>query len=87
MLYALATCRQNAFNTERLAIAQRAMVRRMLKVKRQPAPGGGLEPWVDWQIRSLGLAKDTVRKYSVSISVALAKERAVGRTCCKDWGW
>ena len=76
MLYGLATCRQNSFNTERLAIAQRAMVRRMLKLKRRPLENGTLEPWVDWQKRSLRRAKQSIQEHSMSISVALAKERA-----------
>jgi hypothetical protein len=75
MLYGLATCRQNSFNAERLAIAQRAMVRRMLKLKRRPM-GAGLEPWVDWQIRSLSKAKSVVTEFDVSITKALAAERA-----------
>ena len=76
MLYGLATCRQNSFNAERLAVAQRAMVCRMLKLKRRPIGDGVLEPWLDWQKRSLQRAKQTIQEHSMSITVSLAKERA-----------
>ena len=72
MLYGLCTTRHNTYNSERLAVTQRNMFRRMLRIKRKPIavdPQVVLEPWVDWQVRSLRRAEAVVREQGVCVCV------------------
>jgi hypothetical protein len=78
MMYNLCTTRADVFNSERLAITQRNMVRRMLRLKRQPITLEPLvrEQWVDWQIRSLRRAGEVVKEHASSVVTVLELERA-----------
>ena len=85
MLYGLASTRENSFNQERLAITQRNMVRRMLKLKRKPIgwiDNGTekqtpiLEQWVEWQVRTLRRSADEIRLAKSSIVIKLIEERS-----------
>ena len=42
------------------------MLRKMMHIKRRPQ-GDLLEPWVDWQKRSLAAARDLARKHHLEI--------------------
>ena len=85
MLYSLATTRHEKHNAEHLAVIQRNMVRRMMRLKRKPIAwidvGNGakpkvvLEQWVDWQIRSLRAAKQQISSHDMSITDKLQEER------------
>ena len=83
LLYGLSSTRENSFNSERLDIVQRNMIRRMMKLKRQviawvDSAEGSVpvyEQWVDWQIRSLRRARDEILKAGLKISCKLTQER------------
>lgn len=78
MLWGLSTTRADVYNAERLAITQRNMVRRMLRIKRRPVdtePTLILEPWVEWQIRSLRHAANVITENNSSIIQHLVQER------------
>ena len=50
------------------------MVRRMLKLKRKPQ-GNGVEPWLDYNIRSFRRAKRNIKQHSTMVSTQLALDR------------
>ena len=89
MIYNLVTCRPNKFNLERLAITQRNMVRRMLRLKRHPicAEPPVLEPWLDWQKRSLRTARAAIYRNSACIVATLDNERSQWAGHISRFGW
>ena len=60
------TTRKNYDHTQILTTAEKYMVRKMMRLKRKPVRGG-LEPWLDWQIRSLDRAGDTIQTHDCNI--------------------
>ena len=89
MIYNLTTTRVNKFNNERLAVTQRNMVRRMLRLKRQPicVEPVLLEDWIEWQKRSLGKAKQVIAAHSSSIVDTLGQERDLWARHISRFGW
>ena len=83
LLYGLSSTRENTYNAERLAIVQRNMARRMMKLKRKiiafvdsvDGPKPVFEQWVDWQVRSLRRAASEISKAGLNIVTKLVEER------------
>ena len=67
LLWGLASLRCENYVSDRLACTQRSMFRKMLRLKRRPDTDGSPEPWLEWQIRSLGQAKALVDVHSCNI--------------------
>ena len=84
LLWGLCSTRPDAGSHARLLSAQKYMVRKMLRVKRQPIGTYDdgrriMEPWLDWQKRSMRQAGDCINEHNCSIVDSLAKER-------ENWG-
>ena len=69
LLWGLETTRDQTHTAayEKLVSCQHDQVVKMLKCKRRSDPDGRLEPWQDYRIRSLRIARDLVRKQQISV--------------------
>ena len=69
------TLREPTNNGQRhLTACQHMMLRKIIKVKRKPA-GNTLDPWLDWQIRSLTAARDLARSNHIQIVDLVSQKR------------
>jgi hypothetical protein len=75
LLWGLQTTRHTSAYVHRLASTQKMMIRKMIRIKRQPMGRGRLEPWVDWQVRSLRIAADIIGREGMSIGNTLHELR------------
>ena len=78
--WGLQTTRKNEYLTSLLSTTQKLMFRKMLRLKRHPIFGNddvkvGLEPWLQWQIRSMTRAGDEAKKHNVEMSKLMDLER------------
>ena len=89
LLYNLVTCRPSKTQLEKLAIVQRNMVRRMLRLKRRPITLEPLimESWLDWQKRSLRRAKLEIQNNQACIVQTLTNERDLWARHISRFGW
>jgi hypothetical protein len=68
LLWGLQTLRsQNIKGLSVLRFCQGQQIRKMMRLKRKPI-GNGVEPWVDWQIRTLHQAKEVAERHGCEIS-------------------
>ena len=89
LTWCLATTRHDEHLSQRLAVTQRLMVRKMLKIKRRPMSNSSAtrEPWLDWQRRSLRQAGHIVMQHNMGVGNCLFDSRNswaghVGRFGC-----
>lgn len=78
LICGLPTTRFEAHNNAKLLSAPKIIVRKMLKIKRQPIATFGtkiLEPWIDWQKRSISKAGQVIRDSNCDIVNLLAEDR------------
>ena len=71
LLWGLQTTRHTSLFVQRLHTTQKYMVRKMMHVKRRPLSPGRLEPWVDWQVRSLREAATAIANNDMIIGQTL----------------
>ena len=80
LVWALQSTRPGAHNHSRLLSAQKFMVREMMKISRKPIAvleDGTkiMEPWIDWQKRSMSKAGEMIIKTQTSVVDLLTLER------------
>ena len=79
LVWGLQTTKHNEHHNERLSSCQKMMVRKIMGLKRRPVFQGdtkiGIEPWVQWQIRSLQRAQTEIRTQNMDIGTLLLNER------------
>ena len=83
LAWGLETCRPSAKGGKMLQTTQRLMIRKMMRLRRRviviPGDAGGypgtLEPWLDWQIRSMREAKSAININNACARNALLDQR------------
>ena len=73
LVWGLQTIRKDVKLYQRLATTQKLMVRKMMKLKRHPIYDNndekiGIEPWLDWQIRSMSRAGAEIDRLHLGMS-------------------
>jgi hypothetical protein len=69
ILWGLQTVRgENNEGVSALRFCQNLQLRKMMRLKRKPIGEHTLEPWLDWQIRTLRQAAEIGRHYNVDVS-------------------
>ena len=79
LVWELATCKSNIGGIQKMATAMHLMVRKMMRLKRKPILDGdsntvAMEPWLDWQIRSLNRARQELETRSLSAQCCFVNE-------------
>ena len=78
--WGIQTLRLDACLIKRLAITQRNMVRKFLRLKRHPIVVAGvkigIEDWLTWQIRSLRKANSEILKRNCDMATLVTNEKA-----------
>jgi hypothetical protein len=76
ILWGLQTVRaENQEGVSALRFCQNLQMRKMMKLKRRPIGEHTLEPWLEWQIRSLRQAAELSRQLSVEVSNKFSEQR------------
>ena len=75
LCWGMSTLRGDNFVSERLNFTQALMFRKMMRLKRRPGTNGLVEPWLDWQKRSLDRAYEALRQNNCTISSTIIEQR------------
>ena len=86
LLWGTVTLRGDSFVPTKLDTVQNDMFRRMLGLKRRPLPEGGVEPWLQWQKRTLAKAKNAIQNLGCRASSYFVKEKIAWAQHCVRFG-
>ena len=86
LIWGTVTLRGDNFVLQKLDCVQNDMFRKMLGLKRRPLQGGGVEPWLEWQKRTLAKAKDTINSLGCRASNHFKNEKLRWAQHCMRFG-
>ena len=77
LLWGLETTRDQSHTKAyaKLASCQRMQIAKMLKSKRRPIDDNNIEPWLDYHIRTLRVARDVINRAGVGVIQALRQRK------------
>ena len=87
LMWGLETIRPSHKTHQRLKTTQRLMIRKMLRIKRKPVNQTDLEPWLEWQIRSMKLAGTIIKQHRINVADSIIDKRFNWAKHIARMGW
>ena len=86
-MWGLETIRPSYKTHQRLKTTQRLMIRKMLRIKRKPVNQTELEPWLEWQIRSMRHAGTIIKQHGINVADSIIEKRFNWAKHIARMGW